>query len=200
MKHPIARAAGPLRMIFWGGLLCIFDVNLKSGGFKFDVLNDFLGMILITVGVFRLAGLDDTPSYRRGMRFVQVVSVIATIKTLLGHFTFDVHPLWSIGWTLFALVTLAAIVLFCFTMRLLCRIHSLEGPERSWRTTAVLFIVLFLFPLGGFYLASLAAMLAEKSFNLNLGPAGLLLLLVFVIPLIHLFVSTSRMRRAAVAA
>jgi len=51
--------------------------------------------------------------------------------------------------------------------------------------------------LGFFFLAGLIAIFASTSFNLNLGPAGLLLLPVFALPLIHLFVSTSRLRRAA---
>lgn len=195
----LRRAATPLRLIFWGGLLVILDFRISTPEFRFDVLNDFFGMILITVGVFKLAALDETPSYRRGLRFVQVVSVLGTIKAFVGHFVFATEPLWDIGWTLFSLVTLAAIVVFCFTMRLLCRIHGLERPAASWKTTSILFILIYLLPLGAFYVASLVAMLGEKSFNLNLGPAGLFLVLVFVIPLIHLFVSTSRMKRAASA-
>ena len=42
-------------------------------------------------------------------------------------------------------------------------------------------------------------MLAGESFNVDLGPAGLVLQVVFAIPLIHLFVATSRMARAAEA-
>ena len=50
----VNQAITPLRLIFWGGLLCIFDFHLtqitNDHGFKFDVLSDALGTILITVG------------------------------------------------------------------------------------------------------------------------------------------------------
>lgn len=51
---PISKAVTPLRMIFWGALLCILDFSFSSyssrnggpaSGFQFDILNDLLGMI-----------------------------------------------------------------------------------------------------------------------------------------------------------
>ena len=57
----VNQAITPLRLIFWGGLLCIFDFHLtqttNGHGFKFDVLSDALGSILIAVGVFRLGAI-----------------------------------------------------------------------------------------------------------------------------------------------
>jgi hypothetical protein len=63
----------------------------------------------------------------------------------------------------------------------------------------LLFVLIYLVPLGSFYLLSMAAAVTGRSFNFDLGPAGLLVLPVFAVPLVHLFVSTSRMRRAAEA-
>ena len=50
--HDNARTAiSSLRLIFWGGLLCIFDIafTMRSGhsGYRLDLLNDFVGMIMI---------------------------------------------------------------------------------------------------------------------------------------------------------
>jgi len=191
----------PLRLIFWGALLCLLDFHVSQTtngqGFKFDFLNDFLGMILITVGVFRLSRQAPTPSAARAMNFVKIVAVVSTIKALIDHTIFQAPEPWTFFWTLFALAELAANVIFCFSMILYCNHHGLPEPARSWRTTAWLFVVIYALPLGLFYVAALIAMLAGESFNLNLGPAFLLVLAVLVIPIIHFFVSTSRTARAA---
>jgi len=47
----------------------------------------------------------------------------------------------------------------------------------------------------GVYLAGMFAMLTGNSFHFNLGLTGLLLPPVFIVPVVHLFVSTSRMKR-----
>ena len=58
----VQRAIIALRLIFWGGLLCIFDVTIghtvNGRGFKFDFLNDALGAIMIAVGVFQLGAIQ----------------------------------------------------------------------------------------------------------------------------------------------
>jgi hypothetical protein len=191
----------PLRLIFWGALLCLFDFSFSSTtngeGFKFDILNDLLGMILITVGVIRLGGIEVTHTYSKGMTFVKVVSVISTIEALIDHWVFRAPEGWAFFWTLFGLFRLAAIIVFCLSMRLVCREENLAEPSRSWHTTTMLFVIIFVLPLGFFYIAALVAMVTGESFNIDLGPAGLLLLLIFAIPIIHFFVSTSRMAKAA---
>ena len=200
-KRQLLNMIGPLRMIFWGGLLCLFDFSFSSTvngeGFTFDILNDFLGMILISVGVFRLGRIELTHSYSKAMIFVMVVCLISTVKALIDHAVFETAEGWDFFWTFFGLVELAAIVVFCFTMRLLCHRNGLEGPANSWRTTSVLFVVVFVLPLGFLYLAILFAMVTGESFHIDLGPAGLLALFVLAVPLVHFFVSTSRTARAA---
>jgi hypothetical protein len=89
---------------------------------------------------------------------------------------------------------LVAIVTFCVAMRWFCEEAQLRKAARSWRVTTILFVVIYLLPLGLLYVMMALAIVSGRSFNVNLGPAGLLLLPVFAIPLIHLFVSTSRMR------
>ena len=191
----------PLRLIFWGGLFCLIDITfsqkVNGSGFKFDLLDDFIGMLLITVGVFRLGRFEASRSYRKGMAFVKVVAVLSTFKALIDHWIFRTPDVWDLFWTFFSLAELAAMVVFCFTMHLLCRVTELDEPARSWRTTSFLFVFLFALPLGLFTSASLVAMATGKSFHFNLGPAALLAIVVFVIPFIHFFVSTSRMARAA---
>lgn len=81
-----------------------------------------------------------------------------------------------------------------------CEEAGLAEAAESWRTTTILFVVLLVLPLGAFHVLALAAMLMGKSFRFDLGPAGLFLLVVFAVPIVHVFVSTSRMARAAEAA
>jgi hypothetical protein len=200
-RAPLTAMITPLRLIFWGSLLCLIDISfsqtVNGSGFKFDLLDDFIGMTLITVGVFRFARFAPSHSYAKSMAFVKVVAVVSTFKALLDHFVFRAPAVWDFAWTFFGLAELAAIVVFCSNMHLLCRALELDWPARSWKTTATLFVCITAIPLGLFYSASLIAMLIGKSFNVNLGPLGLLLIPVFAIPIFHFFASTSRMARAA---
>jgi hypothetical protein len=98
---------------------------------------------------------------------------------------------------LFGLVTLLAIVAFCIAMCWFCLEAGLSAAARSWNVTTLLFVLIYLFPLGLLYLVTAVTMASGQSFNMNLGPAGLLILPVFAVPVVHLFVSTSRLKRGA---
>jgi len=200
-RAPLPAMITPLRLIFWGGLLCLIDVTftqkVNGSGFKFDLLDDFIGMVLMTTGVFRLSRFTASRNYEKGMAFVKVVAVLSTIKALLDHWVFRTPHVWDLFWTAFSIAELAAIVLFCSLMHLLCRVHDLDWPAKSWKTTTMGFVIVYAIPLGLFYFASLIATMAGKSFHFNLGPWALLLLPVFAVPLLHFFASTSRMARAA---
>lgn len=200
-EHAVKQAITPLRMIFWGGLLCIFDFNFSQTtngrGFKFDILNDALGAILIAVGVFRLSAAPVHSRYATVMKFVQVVSVLAVLDATRDHFIMPMPQAVYFILNLFGLVTLVAIVTFCVAMRWFCEEANLLEASRSWSVTTALFAIIYLLPLGLLYIITALTIVTGKSFNINLGPAGLLLLPVFAIPLIHLFVSTSRVKRDA---
>jgi hypothetical protein len=191
----------PLRLIFWGSLLCLIDITMTQGingfSFKFDLFDDFLGMVLVTVGVFRLARFAPSRSCAKGMTFVKVVAVVSTFKELIDHWSFRTTDVWDLAWTAFSLVELTAMVVFCSTMHLLCRVLHLDEPARSWHTTMMLYVVIYTIPLGVFQAVTLVSGMAGRSFNVSLGPWGLLVLPLFAYPLIHFFVSTSRMARAA---
>jgi hypothetical protein len=190
------RTLTPLRQIFWGGVLCVLDFRING----FDILNDVLGMLLIAAGVFRLAAIPVSRSYARGMGFLKVVVVLSTFRTLINQFSFEKPPAVQVVWTLYGLVDLAAILVFTATMRLFCTAARLSEPAASWRTTMNLFIFLYALPLGILDLVWSVTIATGSRFHVDLGPAGLLVLIPLLIPLVHLFVSTSRMRRAALEA
>jgi hypothetical protein len=188
----------PLRGIFWGGLLCVLDFHISSTsngeGWRFDFLNDFVGMLTITWAVFRLSRIEVEPRYAIAMGFLKIVAVLGCVKALHGHLIYDTPLLISLLINLQGFLAMAATVIFCVAMQWLSRHAGLERSAGSWRVTTILFIVVYLIPLGLFYLASLVATVTGQSFNLNLGIGGLVLIPVFLIPLVHFFVSTSRMR------
>ena len=194
-------AVKPLRLIFWGGLLCILDLTFSSttngSGYRCDVLDDTVGAVLITFGVFRLGRAPVPGAYAGVMRFVKVVAVASIVETAIKHVIFDEPAVLTLALTVVGLCQLAATILFCLAMRWFCEEAGLPLVAGSWRVTFWLFCLLYAAPLAVLYVASLFAAAAGTSFNVNLGPAGLLLIPVFLIPMIHLFVSTSRMRRAA---
>ena len=198
-RYPVSQAITPLRLIFWGGLLCIFDFHLSSvtsgQGFKIDIVSDTVGAILIAIGVYRLSVLPVHQRYKSRMKFVFVVSILGILAALQDHFVPPLFSLDYLAFNLFAVLNLGAIVIFCIAMRWFCENANLNRAAKSWSTTTVLFVTFFLIPLGVFYLMNSLAIATGTT--LDLGPLGLLILPILAIPLVHLFMSTSRMKRAA---
>ena len=194
-------AITPLRLIFWGGLICVFDftfsLTTNGEGWKFDIINDLVGMLMITWAVFQLGKINVHERYRTAMLFVTVIAVLSCLDALHGHFVYDTPALVSFLLSVLGVLAVAATVVFCIAMRWLSSETGLQRSERSWRTTTLLFVIIYLIPIGLFYFAAAIAIATGTSFNINLGQAGLLLMPVFCIPLVHLFVSTSRMKADA---
>ena len=64
--------------------------------------------------------------------------------------------------------------------------------------TFLLFVIIYALPLGVLSILALISLITDRPpLQVNLGAPGLLLLPLFIVPLVHLFVSTSRMRRVA---
>ena len=197
----VQAAVKPLRLIFWGGILWIFDLSfttLNNGtGFRCDILDDTVGTLLITIGVFRLAKAAVPGRFRAVMRFVKVIAIASIAETALKHFVFA-HPapldfiLTAVG-----LCQLAATILFCLAMKWFCDEAGLPGIARSWKITFLLFCFIYALPLGLFYIAVLNTIMGGSAVNFDLGAGGLLLLPVSAVPLVYLFISTSRMHKGA---
>jgi hypothetical protein len=197
----VRQITSPLGLIFWGGLICVFDFKVSQTvngeGWTFDIVNDLVGMLMITRGVFQLAKIDLHDRYRKAMSFVRVVAILSCIEAFHGHFIYDTPTPTVLFFTVLGVAAMIATVVFCVSMRWLSQEANLVRSAISWKMTTLLFVVIYLIPLGLFYCASTIAIVTETSFNIDLGPAGLFLIPVFFIPLIHLFVSTSRMKSDA---
>jgi hypothetical protein len=196
------QALNPLRKIFWGVLLLVLHLNISlttnGHGYKFDLLNDFIGAILVAIGVFRLADFRVSHAYVSWMKFLKVMAVIGILLGLLDHFVFEMSPAWHFLRTFLQLLNLIALIGFCRCMRWLCEEYGAEIPARSWAFTELLFLLIYLLPVGALYIAVLAALISQSSFNIQLPPAMIIVLFAaLIVPLIHFFISTSRMKAAA---
>ena len=190
-EHDVHAAVRSLRLIFWGGLLWILDFKLNG----FDVFNDVLATAMIALAVTRLARVEVSPRYRTAMTFVQVVAYLSVITAALKLVGANLGPIY----TLVSLAQLAATIVFALAMRWFCLEGGLPQSAASWRLTMILFAAIYAVPLGFVFIAGLIAQLTGSRFNYNLGAAVLLLLIVFFVPIVHLFISTSRMRKEAAA-
>lgn len=191
--HQIKRAIGPLQLVFWGGLICVIDIKIN----QFDLLNDVIGTIMIACGVFRLASIRIHDRYAGAMTYVSVIAVLSIVEAVCSHFAYNVPMYLGLLFLLFGIAVVVATVVFCIAMRWFCEEAMLQRSQQSWKTTTILFVVIYLIPLGLFYLVAAGAVLSRSPFYFDLGPAALLLIPVFLAPLVHLFVSTSRMKNEA---
>jgi len=199
----VREAIRPLQLIFWGSLIVLFDFyvshTVNGRGWRFDFLNDFAGMLMITFGVFRLGRIPVHARYKGVMTFVRIVAVLTAIEAFREHFIQPWPDAIHVLAVLVSVAAMAAMVLFCVAMRWFALESRLPRAARSWQVTIILMIAIYAVPLGGFYLVGLGALLTRQYFHINLGVFGLLLLPVFAVPLVFLLISTARMRKEAEA-
>ena len=197
-------AVRPLRWIFWGGLICSFDVHystvVNGRGWQIDILSDVVGMALIVAGLVRLLAVRVHDRYATVLRVCLAVAVLELLDAVRGHFIQPWPTPVVVGASLLHLLGFVATALFCVAMRWMCDAHGLADASRSWRTTLILFLVVWVIPLGGLQIAGLVAMATGSSWHVDVGSLVVLLVLLvlaMLVPLVHFFVSTSRTARAA---
>jgi hypothetical protein len=186
--HPAAWTIRPLRFVFWGGILNVVDFSINGC----DILNDTLGSILIAIGVASLSRAQVSEQYTRIIYWVKIVAYVWIVKSILQQIP-DAREMISFCLPVIQLAGLAAIIAFCICMQWLARSLWMDEAARSWRVTTILFTCIYAIPLGALYVIGMLAHLTGRSFSYQFGVEALLALIVFLIPLIHLFMSTSRM-------
>jgi hypothetical protein len=201
-RVPIIHAIRPLRRLIWGALLVLLDFILfkytnDGVGFRIDVLDDTVGMVLIASAVATLRDIYVSPSYAVGMGFVRWVAILALLESILDHFIFP-QPAWlELSVQALGYAKPVAILLFCACMRELCREAMLPEAGRKWLTTLMLFLVVYGIPLA---LSQLAAILPNAAIHIDAGPWMMWVVLIFLVPLISFFSATSTMARLAESA
>ncbi len=197
-------AVRPLRWIFWGGLLCSFDLHystvVNGRGWQIDILSDVVGMALILAGLVRLLAVGVHDRYATVLRVCIAVAVLELLDAMRGHVIQPWPQPVLASVAVLQLLAFVATALFCVAMRWMCDAHGLPEASRSWRTTLILFLVVWVIPLGGVQIAVLVAMATGSPWQMDLGSTValfVLLVLVMLVPPVHFFVSTSRTARAA---
>jgi hypothetical protein len=135
--------------------------------------------------------------YRNLMACVFLVAVVSVPVTLLKMFGSNFPQPVAMMLTLLSLAQLAATVAFCVAMRWFCIEAGLKRSAESWRLTTIFFLTLFAGPLGLLYGYMLFSQLTGTRWTLNVGTSVVLILFVLFVPIVHFFISTSRMRREA---
>jgi hypothetical protein len=202
MNRPLIWGAiGALKLVFWGAVLCALDFTFASTtngvGFRFDVLNDIVGTLLIARGVFRLSEAAVMErQFHVVMRYIRVVSILMVLAAVRGHFVLPPIPVLDVVFHVIGVLSLVALVAFCLALCWLCREAGLEWASQSWRVTAMLFGVIYLAPLGFLQVAAIVALLVGTAAPGGLlGAAGALLFVVMAVPVVHLLVSAVRTRQ-----
>lgn len=136
----IPACAGPLRLIFWGIILCIIKIELDN----FDIVNDFVGMSLILWGTVSLSRIPVSVSYRRRMLLLVVLAMTGTVFSFFNAVLLPFRPEWSpdpslVCFALLVLTRLAAVgglFLFCRCMKEYCALMNREKALASWKYSA----------------------------------------------------------------
>ena len=191
--YDIRRAIAPLRLIFWGGIICVFDFRFNG----FDIVNDVIGAMMIAWGVFRLGDFRIHEHYGAAMLFVKIISILCIAEAVHAHFHYNYPGLVSFTLHLHGIVKMLATVVFCVAMRWLSMAAGLRRSKASWKITAILFGVIYFVPWASLHFIWIICLFTRKTYRFNSGLNVLLLIFIFFIPLIHLFVSTSRMKSEA---
>lgn len=192
-----------MRWIFWGGLLCIFDITTQwvstgsagATGWRIDWLPDALGVMLILAGLRVLARFPLGLSYSRVLSAGVATAWVSLVISLVKFRVMYEPPAWKLFLSLFSITRLVVITLFCGALARLAVSLGASAATRSFMTTRAAFVMLYVLPLAVFYSMVPLAMLGMKV-NLDIdGTAAIALLALLAVPLLHFYVSTSRLQR-----
>ncbi len=145
-----------INLIFWGMLIVIFDFSLSSTtngyGIKFNIINDFVGSILIFIGLSKISKIKliDT-SFKSKMNYGLVASFIlySLFSILYSISFFFIYPAPEYISTIKNLLDIAidwGFVTFSGAMIVLTTETHLNNSLRRWITTKKLFIWIYFLP------------------------------------------------------
>ena len=193
----LRRAVPSLRFIFWGALINVVDLRING----IDLLNDILGMVLVSIGAWRLAGLRVEATYRKGTLFAAVVALLSLLAAILEHGR--ATPATRAYGEAVGLLEIAAIGVFGWMMVRLCRAAELPDVAADWTVTLKWFLWVYVGLVGLFRAAAALWLMAGRprlplpSIHVSAWVVGLLLLLgLLLVPWIRMFGSTSRLAKA----
>jgi len=181
------RVIVPCRLIFWGIIICLLDINLGN----FDTINDFVGMLMLLYGVAALYAVPISHQYRQWMAFPLILTIFGTLFSFFGDVVLPLSstlqtPPNKIILALFILVEyleIMSIIVFCRCMGDYCMVMNWERVRTSWRYSAqlitygvlILYVILaipkffFISALTFFYIGSLPPNINGVQFHSDIG-------------------------------
>jgi len=141
----------PLRLIFWGSLICAIQNNFG----EYNFIPAFIGLAMVSRGVFSLSRIPVSKPYRILMRVVVFFSILFAVASLaIGMLSLFIPILknppngFLIALVLFiCLVYVLCVVFFCRCMLAYCTIAQWENACHSWKFSMRLFTFGVLLPL-----------------------------------------------------
>jgi len=188
-------------------IIVVLDINYfqttNGTGFKFDLISDLVGSIIVYVGVIRISKYEVLDfSYRYKMRFVIFA---ASSQILLSIFDFAIHSMpgfmTSIN-NLLSILMHCAFIVFCITMATFSEERALGTSRIRWGIARRLFLWLNLITTGVYaILNELYSLGNNPSYSLvTVGGFGLVLVFIMMfIPLIYFLTTIHQMKKEIVA-
>lgn len=196
-REDIIHAARPLRRIFWGALLVLVDISFAwrfgDTGFRLDLLDDTLGMLLITAAIGQLRDIPMGGWYATRMVFLHWVAIVALLDSVLQHFIFPKPWLLAFLSLVMPFVMIAALLALCACMRDVCRAAMLSEEAQRWQRAFVLFLAF-----SGILLALIGLGVLTIGLPAHFTPTPDLLWIgvLFLVPNFYFLRATSTMARA----
>lgn len=192
--HDANAANNALGKLFWGTLICVFDLHFfftsNDSGFRFDLINDVVGTIMIAWGVSQLQPLVHESRYAQIMRFCHLMAILCVLDAVVDHVIAPWPVPLRVLSLVFGFVCLIAIFQFCSAMHIFCSAGGLPEAERSWGHSQRLFLFLNLIPAAIMQLLSLVALVGGTRGRVQVDPLigalGLVATIAAIIPLVYL--------------
>lgn len=189
----LRRAVPALRLVFWGALINLVDVRVNG----VDVIPDILGMILVTAGAWKLAGLRVDATYRTWTRFSAAMALLSLLAAVLE--LAKPTPFTRGYAELAGLAEVAGMTVACAMMVRLSRAAELPDVAADWARTLKWFLWIEAGLLGLLRAAAaLVALTGARPPIPSWPPSAwiaivLLFLGLLLVPWIRFFQSTSRL-------
>lgn len=127
----------------------LFHFNINLDPLNLDILNDFLGAILVYRGVrFMKDMVTFNEGYKSAMRIAYISSIIQIFFSFLNFFVFELQGWPLIFKLIINLYIIRGMILFCKGMIIFSNVHHLKKTQPRWDKSRSLFFWTYFIPVG----------------------------------------------------
>lgn len=191
-------------LIIWGVLLVALDFSFSSTrngvGIEFDILNDFIGSVMIFLSLLKISKIKvEEPSFNNKMNYILTISILYIFYSISNLLIFPIIAWVSFLKNVLLLVFLSGTILFIDVMIIISKEKSFNLSRENFILTKKLFFWINLLPLSIYIIfAVLNNLNRSYQYNLlneiNFG-VGIIIILILFIPKIHLIFSLIRLKK-----